>query len=120
MLEKPLRELGCNIYRIPQLREDFRSHVKELTEILTRNRYDAVHDHSGYKAWCNLIPAKKCKVPVRIAHSHQAYMTAWSSYILFSFICFGKGCRASSLIHASTGVPPQLALTSPTGTPVDL
>lgn len=75
MLEKPLRDIGCNIYRIPQIRENFKAHCEKLKEILESNKYDVIHDHSGFKAWCNLHVAKRCGVPVRIAHSHQAYMT---------------------------------------------
>ena len=74
ILEKPLKDLGCNVYHIPQIREDFKAHSKELERILKSNSYDIIHDHSGYKAWCNLRVAKKVGVPVRIAHSHQAYM----------------------------------------------
>ena len=74
ILEKPLRELGCNVYRLPQIREGLKKHNEQLKKILTENHYDAIHDHSGYKAWCNLRVAKKCGVVARIAHSHQAFM----------------------------------------------
>ena len=74
ILEKPLKELGCNIYRVPQIREGLKKHNKQLKKILTNNHYDVIHDHSGYKAWCNLRVAKKCGVRARIAHSHQAFM----------------------------------------------
>ena len=74
ILEQPLKDLGCNIYHISQIREGLKQHCKQLKEILQKHNYDIVHDHSGYKAWCNLRVAKKQKVPVRIAHSHQAFM----------------------------------------------
>ena len=74
ILEKPLKELGCNIYRISQIREGLKKHNNQLKKILTDNHYDVIHDHSGYKAWCNLRVAKKCGVTARIAHSHQAFM----------------------------------------------
>lgn len=74
ILEKPLRELGCNVYHIPQIREGLKNHKEQLEKVLTENHYDIIHDHSGYKAWCNLQVAKKCGVKVRIAHSHQAFM----------------------------------------------
>lgn len=74
ILEKPLKELGCKVYRISQIREGLKNHNNQLKKILTDNHYDVIHDHSGYKAWCNLRIAKKCGVGVRIAHSHQAFM----------------------------------------------
>ena len=74
ILEKPLKELGCKIYRISQIREGLKKHNDQLKKILTDNHYDVIHDHSGYKAWCNLRVAKKCGVTARIAHSHQAFM----------------------------------------------
>lgn len=75
MLEQPLKDLGCKIYRVSQLKEDFKGHKEQLTKILEAEKYDIIHDHSGFKAWCNLSVAKKCGVKSRIAHSHQAFMT---------------------------------------------
>ncbi len=75
ILEQPLKDLGCNVYHISQIREGLKQHNNELRKILTDNHYDIIHDHSGYKAWCNLSVAKKCGVAVRVAHSHQAFMT---------------------------------------------
>ena len=74
ILENPLKELGCNVYHISQIREGLKKHNKELKRILTDNHYDIIHDHSGYKAWSNLRVAKKSGVGVRIAHSHQSFM----------------------------------------------
>lgn len=74
MLEEPLKCLGCNIYRVPQIKSGLKNHINALKNILDNNNYDVIHDHSGYKAWCNLYIAKKCGVQNRIAHSHQAFM----------------------------------------------
>lgn len=75
ILEKPLKDLGCNIFHIPQIRGDYKAHCATLEDIIKNGRYDIVHDHSGFKAWCNLRIAKKCGVKVRIAHSHQSFMS---------------------------------------------
>ncbi len=75
MLEQPLKDLGCKIYRVSQLKEDLKGHKEQLKKILEAEKYDIIHDHSGFKAWCNLSVAKKCGVKTRIAHSHQAFMT---------------------------------------------
>lgn len=74
MLEQPLKDLGCNVYHIAQLREDLKLHKKQLSEILENGQYDIIHDHSGYKAYFNLKLAKKLGVKGRIAHSHIAYI----------------------------------------------
>ncbi len=74
ILEQPLKDIGCKIYRVAQIKEGLKKHNEQIKNILENNQYDIIHDHSGYKAWCNLRIAKKCKIPVRIAHSHQAFM----------------------------------------------
>jgi glycosyltransferase involved in cell wall biosynthesis len=74
ILEQPLKALGCKIFRVPQLKEDFKGHREQIKEIIEAGEYDIIHDHSGYKAWCNLTVAKKCGVKSRIAHSHLAFV----------------------------------------------
>lgn len=74
ILEKPLKDLGCNIYHISQISKSMKRHNDELKKILIDNHYDIIHDHTGYKAWCNLSVAKKCGVAVRIAHSHTTFV----------------------------------------------
>lgn len=74
ILEQPLKDLGCKIYRVSQLKEDFKGHRDQMEKILQAGNYDIIHDHSGYKAWCNLTVAKKCGVKTRIAHSHLAFV----------------------------------------------
>ncbi len=75
ILEQPLKSLGCNIYRVSQLKEDFKGHQQQIEQIIKTGHYDIVHDHSGYKAWCNLSVAKKYGVKIRIAHSHLAFVS---------------------------------------------
>ncbi len=72
MLESPLSDMGCKIYRIPKYRDGLKSYDKALSKILNDNHYDIVHVHSAYKAFFSLFIAKKCGVKVRIAHSHVA------------------------------------------------
>ena len=74
ILEQPLIDLGCRVFHIPQFNEGIRKHNKEFETIVKNGGYDIIHDHSGYKAFFNLWVAKKQKVKVRIAHSHQAFM----------------------------------------------
>lgn len=70
ILEKPLRELGSNIYRIPKLRDGLNCYCKQLSYILKNGKYDIIHVHSAYKAFIPLLIAKKSGIKVRIAHSH--------------------------------------------------
>ena len=70
ILEKPLTEMGCNIFRIPRLRNGLRNYKKQLTDILKNGNYDIIHVHSAYKAFVPLFVAKKSGIKARIAHSH--------------------------------------------------
>lgn len=74
ILEKPLIDLGCNVFHVTPIRNSIISHIKDMNNILENGSYDIVHDHSGYKSFINLYSAKKHGVKVRIAHSHLAYI----------------------------------------------
>lgn len=74
MLEQPLRDLGCNIFHISQIRENTRLYKKQIKQILKKGNYDIVHDHSGYKAIFTMYYAKKYGIKGRIAHSHIAFI----------------------------------------------
>lgn len=43
---------------------------KELKKILLNNNYDAIHFHTSFQSCIGLFVAKRCKVPVRVCHSH--------------------------------------------------
>ena len=72
MLEKPLKELGCNIFHVTQLHKGIFKSIKEIKKIIQNGSYDVVHDHSGYKAFIPMFFAKRYKVRKRISHSHIA------------------------------------------------
>ena len=74
ILEKPLIELGCNVFHVTPIRKSIISHVKDMNNILENGSYDIVHEHSGYKSFINLYLAKKQDVKARIAHSHAAHV----------------------------------------------
>ncbi|MDA8227764.1 MAG: glycosyltransferase family 1 protein [Desulfitobacterium hafniense] len=74
MLEQPLKELGCNVFHIYQIRENRTLYKGQLQEILKNGNYDVVHDHGGYKAIFSMYYAKKFGVKGRIAHSHIAFI----------------------------------------------
>ena len=72
ILEKPLRDLGCNIFYLPRLQSGLKKNYKALENILKNNKYDAVHVHLGAKSFNALRCAKKCGVQTRIVHAHIA------------------------------------------------
>lgn len=73
ILEEPLRALGSNIYHVAKMRGTLRQRQSQLRDILSRNRYDAVHDHSGYKSYFLLRLAQQKGINCRIAHAHIAF-----------------------------------------------
>lgn len=72
ILEAPLEDHGFAVRHIPQIRVDLAGHKRQLREIISKNRYDIIHDHRGYRAYFSLKIAEEEGVPVRIAHSHIA------------------------------------------------
>ncbi len=73
ILEQPLEDLGCRIYRVPRQRAGIKANYKALEEIMTQNKYDAVHMHLGYRGAIALFCAKKCGIKTRISHAHIAF-----------------------------------------------
>lgn len=70
ILEEPLKKLGCRIYHVARMRENFELYLKQLDTIFRNGKYDIVHSHIGYKSFLALYYAKKYGVTVKIAHSH--------------------------------------------------
>ena len=73
ILEDDLTALGCNIYRVPRQSAGIKANYNALKEIMTKNKYDAVHVHLGYKSVFALLCAKNCKIKSRIVHAHIAF-----------------------------------------------
>ena len=73
ILEKPILDLGCNIYKVPRQSAGIRANYNALKKIMTDGKYDAVHVHLGYKSVFALLCAKNCKIKTRIVHAHIAF-----------------------------------------------
>lgn len=71
--EKPLREMGCEIYRIPRIRNDYKGYLGGMEKVISEGNYDVVHSHMGARGLFTMYYAKKAKVAKRIVHSHVAY-----------------------------------------------
>ncbi len=71
--EKPLKEMGASIYKLPIYAKNPDECTRLRNEIIRTGNYDVVHSHMGMGAFRILRIAAKYRVPKRIAHSHIAY-----------------------------------------------
>ena len=73
ILEAPLKELGCKVYKLPSPKKDLKKRLKEIDFILKTGNYDVVHSHISARSCLILAKAKKYSVKKRFVHSHIAY-----------------------------------------------
>lgn len=71
--EKPLRDLGCTIYKLPRLKKDKKGYFEGMKKIIKNGNYDVVHSHMGSRGLFVMYYGKKYGVKKRIVHSHIAY-----------------------------------------------
>lgn len=69
--EPELEEKGCRIWHVPSPSEGYSKFYKKLKSLIQENGYDVVHSHTMFNSGLVLRAAKRCGVPVRIAHSHS-------------------------------------------------
>lgn len=81
--------LGGEVYRIPSLGQvgPF-AYMRELTKIMSKKQYVAVHTHTDYQGGIAAIAAKIVGIEKRICHSHSSN---WSK---------GSGFRAKVILKA--------------------
>lgn len=65
-----IKRLGGRVILVPPYQKIFK-YNKALTKIFKKNNYKIVHSHINTLSVFPLRIAKKCGVPVRIAHSHS-------------------------------------------------
>lgn len=65
-----ITSLGGRIYRISPY-QHLISYQRDLTAIFKKNNYEIVHSHINSLSVFPLRIAKKCGVPIRIAHNHS-------------------------------------------------
>lgn len=68
--QKEIESLGGNVFIIPPYQHVLK-YQKALKKIFKDNQYDIVHSNINALSVIPLRVAKKCKVPIRIAHSHS-------------------------------------------------
>lgn len=69
--EPELLEKGCRIWHMPSPGEGYLRFYRDLKRLIRENRYDIVHSHTMFNSGIVLLAAKRCAVPIRIAHSHS-------------------------------------------------
>ena len=52
--------------------ENTSKYINDLTEVFKKGEYNIVHSHTNALSYLSLKAAKKAKIPVRIAHSHNS------------------------------------------------
>lgn len=72
ILEEPLKNMGCKIFKIPSPKHGLREYRKSLDKIMREGNYDIIHSHKATRGTLFLYYAKKSGIKVRIIHSHIA------------------------------------------------
>lgn len=70
--EKEADEAGCGIIRIAAPGKNYARYYSDLCKVMnSHGPYDIVHSHVFFNSGIVLLAAKRCGVPVRIAHAHS-------------------------------------------------
>lgn len=64
---------GAKVLHLPSPYTGFFRYIRSLKHLIYENHYDIVHAHTMFNSGWAMIVAKRCKVPVRIAHAHSAW-----------------------------------------------
>lgn len=66
-----IKSMGGKIYNVPIKSKDYFGNISALTKIFRSGNYKVVHSHMDAMSMVVLKIAKKCGIPIRIAHSHN-------------------------------------------------
>lgn len=69
-IEEKFKALGSKIYHITPKKDDIVKNIKEIKDVLYKERYDIIHVHQNHMSFIPLYLAKKVGVKTRIVHSH--------------------------------------------------
>ena len=97
-LEEQFRERGSCIYHVPTFHENPLRMIQDVSKIIKKGNYDVVHCH-GYKSCLGLLLAKIHKCPVRIIHSHMAFVneTPFQKVARKAMMMIVRGCATDKL-----------------------
>jgi len=66
-----IAQLNGKIYNVPIKSKDYFGNIRALKMIFNSGEYKIVHSHMDAMGMVALKTAKKCGIPIRIAHSHN-------------------------------------------------
>lgn len=66
-----IESLGGRMHYLPKKSKNYLGYQKGLRDILKTGKYKIVHTHMDAMGMTVLKQAKKCNIPIRIAHSHN-------------------------------------------------
>lgn len=67
-----LKQFGCKFFLLPSKSDHLIEYCRQLESILRENDYQVVHSHGNQTAFIDLLVAKRCSIPSRIAHAHTS------------------------------------------------
>lgn len=81
--DNEIKAMGGNIYHVSKLNPLSNQYKSELDKFFNEHKeYKIVHSHLDCMAGIPLKVAKKCDVPIRIAHAHSSNQTKDIKYVL--------------------------------------
>lgn len=71
VFDDEIYQLGGKIYNVPTKKDNYFENKRAIKRILKSGKYKIVHSHMDAMGALVLREAKKCGIPIRIAHSHS-------------------------------------------------
>lgn len=72
MIERRLCRMGYEVEHIEAISSHPLVRYRQLRNLISRGKYNVVHDHTGYRSVLSMLAAWREGVPCRIAHAHIA------------------------------------------------
>lgn len=77
------------------------SYIKNIYRIIKQHQYDAVHDHTGYRAVFTLLAARLAGVQCRVLHSHTNVAEEWNHPVMLTMLKKLSVFNATQLVACS-------------------
>ncbi|WP_338653053.1 glycosyltransferase [Lysinibacillus sp. Y5S-8] len=77
------------------------AYMRKLYRILKQQQYDAIHDHTGYRAVFTLLAARLAGVQCRVLHSHTNVAEEWNNKIMLALLKRLSVYNATKLVACS-------------------
>ncbi|MEI8198956.1 MAG: glycosyltransferase family 1 protein [Eubacteriales bacterium] len=71
VFDDEIQELGGLLYNVPVKSKNYFGNIRALRKIFRSGQYKIVHSHMDAMGAVVLKEARKCGIPIRIAHSHN-------------------------------------------------